>query len=53
MVYGAENMPSFSLVSNGAEVIMIDKKLFDDNASQRLMTDLREQVMFNLIFYNL
>ena len=42
LIYG--NQPSFSLVSNGAEVIKLDKRLYEDNASQRLMSDLRERV---------
>lgn len=39
-----DHQPHFSLVSNGAEVIMIEKKFFQDNASQRLMVQLREAV---------
>ncbi|XP_045167047.1 uncharacterized protein LOC123530343 [Mercenaria mercenaria] len=37
-----ENQPHFSLVSNGAECIMIEKKFFLEHASQRLMVALRE-----------
>ncbi|XP_060593908.1 uncharacterized protein LOC132748342 [Ruditapes philippinarum] len=37
-----ENQPHFSLVSNGSECIMIEKKFFLENASQRLMVALRE-----------
>lgn len=39
-----ENQPHFSLVSNGAEVIMVEKKFYLENASQRLMVQLRESV---------
>ena len=44
LVYKSQKQPQFSLVSNGAEVIMIDRKFYEDNCNQRLLTDLREQV---------
>ena len=45
IVYG--HQPSFSLVSNGAEIIKINKKLYVDNADQRVMTRNREEVRKN------
>ena len=44
LVYKTQKQPEFSLVSNGAEVIMIDKRFYEEHCSQRLMTDLREEV---------
>ncbi|KAI0214542.1 hypothetical protein LSAT2_000360, partial [Lamellibrachia satsuma] len=39
-----EQQPNFSLVSNGAECIMIDKRFYVDNAPQALMRRLRAEV---------
>lgn len=44
-----DNQPNFSLVSNGAECIMIEKKFFMENASQWLMVHLRETVWKDFI----
>ncbi|XP_052778604.1 uncharacterized protein LOC128216051 [Mya arenaria] len=37
-----ENQPNFSLVSNGAECIMIEKKFYMENASQAQIVKLKE-----------
>ncbi|XP_052266404.1 uncharacterized protein LOC127868549 [Dreissena polymorpha] len=37
-----ENQPNFSIISNGAECIMIEKKFFLEHASQALVVKLKE-----------
>ena len=44
LVHGQQ--PTFSLVSNGAEFIMIDKRFYVDHAPQALMRRLRAEVTF-------
>lgn len=44
-----DNQPEFSLVSNGTECIMIEKKFFLEHASQKLMVQLRENVSYLLL----
>lgn len=39
-----ENQPNFSLVSNGVEVIMINKKFYTDNMTNNQLIRLREHV---------
>lgn len=41
-----DNQPCFSLVSNGVECIMIEKKFFQEHASQKLIVSMRESVSF-------
>ena len=38
------DQPGFSLVSNGAEIILIDKKFYLENCPQRLLARLRREV---------
>ena len=39
-----DDQPGFSLVSNGAEIILIDKKFYLENCPQSLLTRLRREV---------
>ena len=39
-----ENQPNFSLVSNGVEVIMINKKFYTENMTNNQLVRLREHV---------
>jgi len=41
-----ENQPNFSIVSNGAECIMIEKKFYMENSSQAHIVKLKEMVRY-------
>ena len=41
-----EGQPNFSLVSNGAECVMIEKKFFMEHATYKHLVNLREAVSF-------
>ena len=45
-----DDQPTFSLVSNGAECILINKKFYMDNVSKELMNVLRMEVAIFLLF---
>ena len=49
LVHGQQ--PTFSLVSNGAEFIMIDKRFYVDHAPQALMRRLRAEVILTIYLF--